>query len=75
MQWPANSPDLSWIENIWALVSNRLNRRDNVSAQNFREAIFEEWDQLTNDDLMKTYLSMPKRMTACINAQGGYTGY
>ena len=75
MEWPANSPDLSWIENIWALVSNRLNRRDNVTAQNFREAIFEEWDQVTNDDLMKSYLSMPKRMTTCIKAQGGHTGY
>lgn len=75
LDWPANSPDLSWIENVWAIVSNRLNKRDDLTTHNFKSALFEEWENLGSSDLFNIYKSMPARMTACIKAAGGNTNY
>eukprot|EP00873_Tetraselmis_striata_P015615 jgi/Tetstr1/435879/TSEL_024767.t1 len=43
MKWPAKSPDLSWIQNMWAIVSSRVQRRANLNMDNFEQAIHEEW--------------------------------
>ena len=35
MKWPAKSPDLSWIDNIWAWMADTLDRRTYLAKANF----------------------------------------
>ena len=63
MNWPPSSPDLNPIEQIWAIFKHRII----TSAQ---QAITEEWDSLTETELLACIDSLPKRMSAVIAAPG-----
>jgi transposase len=46
LEWPANSPDLSPIENIWAIIKERLNLRNFRSFEAYKNGLIEEWNNL-----------------------------
>jgi transposase len=46
MDWPARSPDLSWIENLWAYVKKRLSQRTDLTKDNFLDVVNHEWDNM-----------------------------
>jgi hypothetical protein len=73
--WPASSPDLNPIENVWNLLKNRINQRDPhpIGVQGMREAITAEWNALTEDEILEYVDSMPERIAAVIEAGGGHT--
>ena len=75
LDWPAKSPDLSWIENVWGWVAKKVNNRPGLTKQNFQNALQEEWDNMPHETLMKFYNSIPNRVQACIDARGGVTKY
>lgn len=75
LQWPSKSPDLSWIENVWGWVAKKVNSRPGLTPENFRQAVQEEWDNMPHETLTKFYSSIPNRVQACIDAQGGITKY
>jgi len=74
--WPAHSPDLSPIENLWADLKNRLvERHPEIAKDNLWEVIDAEWEATPKETCAKLLHSMPERLTAVIKAQGGYTKY
>lgn len=77
LPWPACSPDLNPIEHIWAIIKQRLGqyRRKPTSRAAMYEAIQNEWDRLTYDEILAIVDSMPRRIQACIEANGGVTKY
>lgn len=75
MAWPPNSPDLSWIENVWGLVARQLQMRSNLTSATFQQAVFEEWDRVPHKTLVDLHDSMKRRMQACIRSNGGSTKY
>lgn len=76
MKWPAKSPDLSWIENMWAIVSSRVQRRANLNIDNFEQAIHEdEWASIPQSTYMPVFNSTRRRKQECINKEGGVTHY
>ena len=79
LPWPPNSPDLNPIENVWALLKRRLRKRfSNIPQRPHREAeLFasaqEEWEQISQEVIDKLIDSMPVRLQAVLDADGGHT--
>lgn len=74
---PSKSPDLNPIENLWwELKKNLRNRRRTpTSIDELTQAVREEWDALTLEDVNKYVSTMPKRAAAVLAAHGGNTRY
>jgi transposase len=76
--WPACSPDLSWIENIWAWMEHELRRRP--QCRNIKElegALLDIWEDLGKNHkhiLTNCVASMPGRMEKVIEAKGAPIG-
>lgn len=73
MKWPAQSPDLNPIENIWSLLKHRIG----LHFPRDREAVIRaarlEWSRLTVSDTSRACQSMRQRCQAVIDTQGGHT--
>jgi len=77
LTWPAQSPDLNPIENIWRVLKARINRRP-VIPNNENELIttlLEEWKNITENIISKIVLNMPQRLKYVISNKGGGTRY
>jgi hypothetical protein len=77
LPWPAFSPDMNPIENLWALMTHRLNeRRPQPSClEDLRTALVEEWEAIPLDTLQSLVEGMPRRVRALATARGGHTRY
>jgi transposase len=75
--WPAQSPDLNPIENLWDTLQKQVRNRDQRPA-NIHElyaALQEEWERIPRHTYRKLINSMPKRVDECIEKQGAPTSY
>ena len=83
MDWPPYSPDLNPIENIWALLKQKIYelRPDLIEHSNIamlsvlQETAIEAWESLEEEVLNNMAISMRKRCQAVIDADGWYTKY
>jgi transposase len=73
MTWPAHSPDLNPIENVWRLLKYRIGRRFPTTDAQVEQYLVEEWEKLQLEDFKKYIESMPARCQAVIDAKGGHT--
>jgi hypothetical protein len=74
--WPPYSPDLNPIENLWENMKRRV--MGSGQAQNLDELwakIKDVWEGYTVEEIRNFTRSMPKRMKACIQINGGPTKY
>ncbi|CAI2369964.1 unnamed protein product [Moneuplotes crassus] len=70
LPWPAYSPDLNPIENVWGLMKTSMGNKVYTTLYSLRKAIYDHWDNL-NDDLRKRICnSMPTRLNKCIEEEG-----
>ena len=67
LQWPAKSPDLNIIENVWGHLSRVL--------YELESAIFRHWATIPKTYIKKLYDSIPSRIFEVINKPGGFTKY
>ena len=77
MIWPAQSPDLNPIENLWRIIRIRVSGYHHKihSVEEMRVAISEEWEKLTEEDYRKCIESMHQRCKLVILAKGGSIKY
>lgn len=77
LKWPAVSPDLNPIENLWSILSNQVykNGRQFDNLKSLKTAIQEEWAKLDEDILHRLVDSMPRRITSVQINRGGHTKY
>jgi hypothetical protein len=73
--WPANSPDLNPIENLWAYLQQRVYGREPRTLDGLQRIIQEEWDAIPIENLRRLTDSMPRRLSAVQYRQGGHTSY
>lgn len=77
LPWPANSPDLSPIENLWSIVSQKVynGHKQYRCKEELFEAVQKEWLAIPQSILTSLYDSIPKRMEAVVKAKGFPTKY
>lgn len=77
IDWPARSPDLNPIENVWNLLSAKVyqNGRQYESVADLKEAIKREWETITVAELKNLVDSMNRRCFEVIRLGGGKTHY
>ncbi len=73
--WPAQSPDLNPIENLWSILDQKCRSRKPKNAQALFDMLAEEWRCLDVTLLQDLVDSMPWRLEAVIAAKGLPTHY
>lgn len=74
LDWPACSPDLNPIENLWGILTRRIygNNKQYDTVDELKTAILREWENINKDLLKKLVDSMPDRLFECIKANGSF---
>ena len=73
--WPAQSPDLNVIENLWDYLKRRVQEYNPKTVDELWEIAKREWNIIPNEFISKLYESIPQRVTAVLAKQGGHTKY
>ncbi|XP_068201755.1 uncharacterized protein [Palaemon carinicauda] len=68
--WPGNSPDLSPIENLWAIIKAMLRNKDTSTVPKLEEALKECWAALDPQICRNLIDSIPKRVSEVIKRKG-----
>jgi hypothetical protein len=73
--WPPSSPHLNPIDNIWSVLKTKLNAHNPrpEGKQQMKQAILEEWNAITVEDIQKNVDCMPEHIRAVLEAEGGHT--
>ncbi len=75
LDWPANSPDLIPIKNLWSIVKRKMRETRPNNADDLKAAIKATWASITPEQCHRLIVSMPCRIDAVIHAKGGPTKY
>ena len=72
LPWPAQSPDINPIENVWDHLARRLAKRSvqPTTEDELWEALQEEWYKIDVGYIQKLYASMPRRGEEVIRRKG-----
>ena len=77
MEWPAQSPDLNIIENIWLYMKRELQKSavDITTKNDLLREIQSVWRKIELDYIRNLYQSIPDRLNNVIEMKGHLTKY
>ncbi len=75
LDWPANSSDLSPIENLWGIVKRKMRNKRPKNADELKHTVKETWASIPPQQCHKLITSMPRRIEAVIKAKVAPTKY
>ncbi|KAL0147489.1 hypothetical protein M9458_057204 [Cirrhinus mrigala] len=67
LNWPANSPDLNPIENLWGIVKRKMLYARPNNAEELKATIRATWALITPEQCQRLIDSMPRRL-CCSNS-------
>lgn len=75
--WPAKSPDMNIIENVWSILAREVYKdgRQFNNKTELKEAIELAWPNIPQAKIQSLYDSLPRRILALHDAKGKYTKY
>ncbi|GFT28182.1 transposable element Tcb2 transposase [Trichonephila clavipes] len=75
--WPARSPDLNPIKNVWDALGRQVDGRNYppTNKNTLIRALTEEWDKLPQQLLDNVVQSMVRRVECCITLHGAHIPY
>ena len=73
LQWPACSPDCNPMENLWAIMVQRIYSGNKCfkTLHQLKAAIIHAWDTISIEEVRKLVFSFPKRLVAVVASKGG----
>lgn len=77
LKWPAQSPDLNPIENLWSIVKRQLQQYQThpTSLQDLWARVKTEWGKIPEITIQNLVESMPRRVRSVIKNKGLWTKY
>ncbi len=73
MDWPSMSPDLTPIEHLWGILKWKVEECKVSNIQRLRDIVMDEWKRTTVATCEALVNSMPKRVKAVLENNGGHT--
>ena len=80
--WPSWSPDLSVIENIWALMQDKIELMPKANLRNDKERkaelsrhVWAAWNSISQDTIDEYVESTEKRLLECSKLKGEWTNH
>ncbi len=75
LDWPANSPNLNPIENLWGIVKRKMRNKRPKNVDELKATAKETWASIPPQQCHKLITSTPRRIEAVIKAKGAPTKY
>jgi hypothetical protein len=75
MNWPAQSPDLNLIENLWSIVERSVAAKKSKNINELFDTVTECWNDVSAKLCAKPCASMPSQCAAVIKNFGYSTKY
>ena len=71
--WPPNSPDLNPLDDsIWSILEQKASAKTHKTVEFLKRALIKAWDEISVETLAKIVDDFPKRLKACVEAEGGH---
>ena len=76
-KWPPRSPNLNPIENIWAIMKQKIAKLETrpKTLSELEIAVNAAWNEIQLDTVKNLYRSMPRRISCCLHSRGSLTKY
>lgn len=75
IDWPAQSPDLNPIENLWCVLKSRVHARRPTNLKELEQFAKEEWAMIPEETCLKLLENYNKRLKAVIKQKGHSIDY
>jgi len=75
IDWPSNSPDVNPVENLWAIIKRRIEKRKPENLEQLNTFLHEEWNNIDINLLSHLVNSMKTRCLALIESKGERINY
>ena len=77
LEWPPLSPDLNIIENVWSEMVRIVysNGRQYQTTNDLKQAIFDAWEEISQDYIKTLFESMPHRVYELISKHDNKINY